>query len=83
MREALRIPMRSPQLLAKRESKAAEEFLQRTALQYSYDFDWSFIRQQPPAREWSLDDQSYTPQSKTHDCGNQRSPHSETVPLSA
>ena len=82
MQEAWRTPMRSPQLLAKGKSKAAEEFSQSTALQYSYDLDWSFIRQQPPDREWSIDDQSYTPPLKPQDCGDKRSPHSETVPLS-
>ena len=39
MREAWRIPMSSPQLLAKRKSKPTEEFSQRTAQQYSYDIE--------------------------------------------
>ena len=36
----------------------------------------------PPDKGWSIDEQSYTSQSKTQSWGNQRSLHSETDPFS-
>ena len=70
------------QLLEKRKSKAAAELSQWTALPYSYDLDWNIINQQPPDREWSIDDNPLL-LSQKHMIVVFKGALTETVPFSA